>query len=175
MPRNGALRRPGRKDHWEDTDMRRFPTLLLCASALLVSAVACSDDDTTLAKGEDVELDGSEGLGDQMLNIDVEEEGGEVSGTYQVSEVVVRVDCANTDTDGFVILGGEVTTGSPGFVEVGESQALIIEEGDPASVALYGDDGAGSCTELVDSVPDDLLTDRSNFAAVAAGSDIETG
>ena len=173
--------------------MRRFPTAPLCASALLLGAAACSDDDdagasdepssttasddspTTLAKGEDIELDGTPGLGSQTLNISAEEEGGEVTGEFQISEVVTRVDCANADTDGIVILGGEVTTGAPGFIEVGELQALIIKEGDPDSVSLYANaSGAESCTALVDSVPEDLLTDQSNFVDLEAGSDIET-
>ena len=68
-----------------------------------------------------------------------------------------------------------MTTGAPGFIEVGELQALIIKEGDPDSVSLYANaSGAESCTAFVDSVPEDLLTNQSNFVDLEAGSDIET-
>ena len=171
--------------------MRRFPTSLLCAGALLLGAVACSDDDdssasdetsstttsasepaspTTLANGVDVELVG-EGLGDQTLNISAEEADGEVTGEFRVTEDVIRIDCADTDTDGVIILGGEVTA-QDNFEGL---LALIIKEGDPDSVALYGNDtGTGSCTEMLESISDEMIADASNFAAVEAGSDIET-
>ena len=71
------------------------------------------DGPTTLAQGEDIELVGEDGLGGQTLNIDAVEENGEVTGEFRVSEVVTRVDCADTVTDGIVIVGGEVTTGAP--------------------------------------------------------------
>jgi hypothetical protein len=87
---------------------------------------------------------------------------------------VIRIDCADTHTDGVVILGGEATEG-PDVAE-GDLLALIIREGDPDSVALYANDiGAASCTKLVASVPDHLLTDDSNFVDVEDGYDIETG
>ena len=177
---------------------------LLCAGALLMGAVASSYDDdssttttesttteaavdgpTTLAQGEDIKLDGSPGIGTQTLNIDAVEENGEVTGEFQHGEVVVRVDCADTDTDGIVILGGEVTTGAPGFIEVGDRQGLSIKEGDPDSVSLHGPDaGAESCTEYLESIVTDDPTGRpgtpsapptSGFVPVADGYDIETG
>ena len=115
-------------------------------------------------------------LGGQTLNIDAVEENGEVTGEFRVSEVVTRVDCADTDTDGIVSLGGEVTTGAPGFIEVGDLLALIIREGDPDSVSLYANDsGAESCTELLESIPDALLDDPTAFELLEDGNDIETG
>ena len=36
-------------------------------------------------------------------------------------------------------------------------------------------DNAGSCTELLESIPDDQLTDASDFVDVEDGYDIETG
>jgi hypothetical protein len=141
---------------------------------------AAADGPTTLAKGEAIELVGgpSSGLGNQTLNIDAVEENGEVTGEFWVSEVVTRVDCAATDTDGIVSIGGEVTTGAPGFIEVGDLQALIIREGDPDSVSLYANDaGAESCNELLESIPDAdaLLDDPTAFVPVEDGYDIETG
>ena len=59
-----------------------------------------------------MELVGDTGLGGQTLNITAEEENGEVTGEFRVNDVVVRVDCADTETDGVVILGGAVTAGS---------------------------------------------------------------
>ena len=64
-----------------------------------------------------------------------------------------------------------MTTGAPGFIEVGDLQALIIEEGDPDSVSLYANDsGAESCTELLESIPEDPRPD----VDVEDGYDIET-
>ena len=91
------------------------------ASALATVAVfaltACSGDDddgrTTLAQGDDVELVGDNDLAGQTLNISAEGEDGEVTGELRLSdaggEVVVAVECADTDTDDVVILGGTVT------------------------------------------------------------------
>lgn len=168
---------------------------LLCAGALLMGAVACSDDDdtstadetsstttsapeddgpTTLAKGADIELVGDNDLGGQTLNIDAVEENGEVTGEFRITNDVITIECADTDTDGVVILGGEVTT-SENF-PAGELMFLTIREGDPDSVAIGNNaDNAGSCTELVESIPDEELTDDRNFDLLEGGSDIETG
>ena len=158
--------------------MRTAPTSGSSASRPRVPGirVSCAEAAglTTLAKGEDVELVGDRGLGAQTLNITAEEENGEVTGEFRVTDNVIRVDCADTDTDGVVILGGEATEG-PDFA-AGDLLALIIREGDPDSVALHANDnGAASCTELLKSIPDDLLTDDSNFVDVEDGYDIETG
>ena len=74
------------------------------------------------------------------------------------------------EIEGEVILGGEVT--DDGEVADGDLVALIIREGGPNRVSLYANDaGAGSCTELLDSVPDD---DADDFIDVEDGDDIET-
>ena len=138
---------------------------------------ACSDDgSTTLASGEDVEFVGSDGLGGQTLNISAEEEDGEVTGEASFNEVVVTLESADTDTDGVVILGGEVTTpSSDGTPAVGELVALFIREGDPDSVTLWFDEGENaSCSDLLAN-RHDVLDDDSAFVDVEAGSDIETG
>ena len=122
-----------------------------------------------------MELVGGEksGFGDQQLNINAEEVNGKATGEFRVTENVIRVDCADTHTDGLVILGGEVTEG-PDFA-AGELVALIIREGDPDSVALRANDtGAASCTGLLKAIPDHLLTDDSNFFDVEDGYNIET-
>jgi len=125
---------------------------------------------TTIAKGEDVELVGNDGLAGQALNITAEEVNGKATGEFQVSDNVIRIDCADTDTDGVVILGGEVTGGSD--FSAGDLLALIIKEGDTDSVALYANDsGAASCTGLLKSIPDN----NSDFVDVEDGSDIQTG
>jgi hypothetical protein len=62
------------------------------------------------------------------------------------------------------------------FASEGDLLALIIEEGEPDRVALYANDsGAATCTEMLESVPGDLLTNADNFNDVATGSDIQTG
>jgi hypothetical protein len=139
---------------------------------ILVLLGACDDGPTTLAKGEDIELVGEDDLGGQTLNINAEEQDGEVTGEFRISNDVITIECADTDTDGVVILGGDVTT-SENFEGL---HALIIREGDPDSVSLYSNEvDGGSCTELLDSIPPDSLTDDSNFDLLEDGSDIETG
>ena len=69
----------------------------------------------TIATGEDIALVGSDpdSLGGQTLQIDVQEEDGEVTGEFVVTNIVNTVECANTDTEGFVVLGAKVTTTDP--------------------------------------------------------------
>jgi hypothetical protein len=144
---------------------------------------ACGDDGpTTLASGEDVELAGDNDLGGQTLDISAEEEEGDVTGEVRFtdsdnedSSAVVTLECADTDTDGVVILGGEVTSSSDSADTVGELVALFIREGDPDSVALWFDAGENaSCSDLLGN-RHDVLDDDSAFVEVEAGSDIETG
>ena len=139
---------------------------------------ACGDDGpTTLAQGEDVEVEG-----DQTLDISAEEEDGDVTGEVRFtdsdnddSSAVVTLECADTDTDGVVILGGEITSSSDSPDTVGELVAMFIKEGDPDSVALWFDEGENaSCSELLAN-RHDVLDDDSAFVDVDAGSDIETG
>jgi len=172
----------------EGKDMKmRFAAIFSMATAILLLS-ACGGDNsstttagssmgpsgaagaTTIAKGEDVELVGNDGLAGQALNITAEEVNGKATGEFQVSDNVIRIDCADTDTDGVVILGGEVTGGSD--FSAGDLLALIIKEGDTDSVALYANDsGAASCTGLLKSIPDN----NSDFVDVEDGSDIQTG
>ena len=168
----------------------RYAAVASVATAILLLS-ACNGDDsstttsgpsttaseatgaTTIAKGEDVELVGDAGTAGQTLNINAEEVNGKATGEFRVTENVIRVDCADTHTDGLVILGGEVTEG-PDFA-AGELVALVIREGDPDSVALRANDtGAASCTGLLKAIPDHLLTDDSNFVDVEDGYNIET-
>jgi hypothetical protein len=132
------------------------------------------DGPTTLTKGEDVELVGEDGVAGQTLNITAEEESGVVTGEFRISENVITVQCAHTDTDGVVILGGAATAGPD--VAVGDLLALIIREGDPDSVNISPNEGAQSCNELLESIPEDPATiPESDFVDVEDGSDIETG
>jgi hypothetical protein len=160
---------------------RRSVWALVPAAIMLLGA--CGDDDpTTLASGEDVELAGDNDLGGQTLDINAEEEDGDVDGEVLFtdsdnadSSAVVTVECADTDTDGVVILGGEITSSSDSSDTVGDLVALFIREGDPDSVALWFDEGENaSCSELVEN-RHDVLDDDSAFVDVEAGSDIETG
>lgn len=171
----------GRRAAWNTKDgghvKMRLVAVASAATAMLLFSACGGDGDgpTTLAKGADIELvgDSHSGLGNQTLNIDAEEENGEVAGEFRVTDNVITLECADTDTDGVVILGGEGTAGQDFD---GELLALIIREGDPDSVSLYANDsGAESCAELLESISDEGLTDDSNFVAVEDGYDIETG
>ena len=128
---------------------------------------------TSLAMGDDVELVGNDGLGAQTLTIHAEEVNGKATGEFRVAHNVIRVDCADTDTDGVVILGGEATDG-PDFA-AGDLIALIIREGDPDSVALYGNDtGARSCRQLIEAIPAGSHPSDSSFVDVKDGYNIVT-
>ena len=159
----------------------RFAAPVASAATAILLLGACSDDGpTTIAKGEDIELVGSDpdSLGGQTLQIDVREEDGEVTGEYRVTNIVNTVECVDTDTEGYVVLGGKVTTTDPDAElapAVGDLSALVIREGDPDSVMLYGNDGgAETCAELIESIPADTLTSDSAYVNVVSG-DIETG
>ena len=53
---------------------------------------AADDGPTTLVRGDDVELVGDDGLGGQTLNISARaEDGGELSGGFQVSENAIML------------------------------------------------------------------------------------
>jgi energy-coupling factor transporter ATP-binding protein EcfA2 len=131
------------------------------------------DGTTTVAKGEGVALVGASGLGNQTLSVSADELDGKVTGEFLISDNLIRIDCADTDLDGIVILGGEATEGPD--VTSGDLIALIIREGDPDSVSLYGNDAAAkSCRQLIDSIPDGSLDDDSNFVDVEDGYDIVT-
>ena len=159
------------------------------ATALLL--VACGDDDqsstttteaaddaaTVLAKGEDVELVGTEDLGGQTLNIIAEEDNGEVTGeirfTDSSGEVVVRVECADTDTDDVVILAGTIAESTDD--EMSGVVALFIREGKPDRVTVWLDGGENpSCADLLAN-RHDVLDDEAAFVEVEEGSDIQTG
>ena len=66
----------------------RFAAPVASAATALMLLGACSDDDgpTTLAKGEDVDFVGSDGLADQTMDINAEEEDGEVSGEVRFTD-----------------------------------------------------------------------------------------
>ena len=140
---------------------------------------ACGDDGpTTLAQGEDVEIEG-----DQTLDISAEEEDGDVTGEVVFTDsvngrqpaAVVTIECADTDTDGVVILGGEITSSRDDPDWVGELVAMVIREGDPDSWATWLDEGEHqSCGDLLEDRHDDF-DDDSAFVDVEDGSNIEIG
>lgn len=156
---------------------RMAATVASAATAIMLLG-ACSDDGPrALAKG-DVEFVGSDGLAENKMDITAEEEDGEVTGEARFNEIVVAFGCADTETDGLVILGGEVTTPSgDGSPAVGELMAVLIREGDPDRVNVWfeGEDDHGSCQGLLDAIPEDDRADNSGFVDVEEGDDIETG
>lgn len=152
----------------------RFATHAACAAVILLSA--CSDDGPArLATSEDVEFDGSSGLAGETMDLTAEEENGEVTGEVQFNELAASLECADTDTDGLVILGGEVTaTTSDNNPPVGDWMAVIIWEGDPDRVVLWSGETADSCREVLEEIPDNIA-DNANVTNLADGYDIETG
>ena len=85
---------------------------------------------------------------------------------------MVTVECADTHTDGVVILGGTVTEADDD--DISGLVALFITEGDPDRVAVWYDEGENpSCSDLLKN-RHDVLDDPSAFVDVEAGSDIET-
>ena len=148
------------------------------ATALLLLGACGEDDDTrTLAKGEDVELVGDQDIGGQTLDISAEEEDGEVTGELRFTdpggEVLVTVECADTETEGVVILGGTIAESTDQAMS--GLAALFIREGDPDSVATWVDGGENeTCSDLLENRRD-VLDDESLFVDVEAGEDIETG
>jgi hypothetical protein len=155
----------------------RIAAPVATAATAIMLIGACSDDGPTLiARGDDVEMVGEAGIAEATLNLDAQEEDGEVTGEFRVGDYVHTVQCADTSTDGLVILGGEVTASPDGEIALGALDALIIREGDPDSVAIIGNEsGEASCAALLESIPEDFLDDDSNFHDVQNGSDIETG
>jgi hypothetical protein len=148
---------------------------------------------TILARGQAEYMVGfAETLDRHTLNIDAVEQDGEVTGEFQVDNVVVTLQCAGTRrrTGGTsvsrdLILGGVVTVDPDGQglpvhdglkVAVGDRLALIIRKG-PATatdrVTLWATDSGGSCTELVASVP--LNLDGGYFSDIGDDGDIQTG
>jgi hypothetical protein len=162
----------------------RFAAPVASAATAIMLLGACSDDGaTTLAKGEDVQFVASAPwFSKQTMDITAVQEDGEVTGEARFSPagLTLALQCADTDTDGLVILGGEATADG-GDAAVGDRVAVIIREGDPDGAVLWyelplpeGEVAAGSCREFLDPIPHDQFT-RDNLADVAEGDDIETG
>jgi hypothetical protein len=155
--------------------MRLATPLASSATAILLLAACGDDGPTTLAKGEGVDFVGDIGMAGHTLDINVEEEDGEVTGEFRFSDpsgvIVITVECADT-ADGLLLLAGtdEVNTDAPGRV------ALLIREGEPDRANVWFPEGEvpdGSCGEFLESIPEDSLVD-SDFADVEDGDDIET-
>ena len=141
---------------------------------------ACNDDGpTTLAKGEHVGfVGGAAGLSDQTMDITAEVDGAEVTGEarFTPAGLILDLQCADTDTDGLVIVGGEATADSADGSAAGDLVAVVIHEGDPdrAVVHFGGPDDDGSCEGSLEAIPEDIRTGESSALADVIG-DIETG
>ena len=153
-----------------------FPTAAAVVFVVLLGACSDDADPTTLARG-DVTFVGDQPLAEQRMRIDAQEEGGDVSGEARFNEIVVTFDCVDTDTDGLVVLGGEVTTPSKDNTPAkGELMAVLVREGDPDTANVwFPDETPGSCDELLDQIPEEDRADSDRFSKVADGDDIETG
>ncbi len=117
------------------------------------------------------------------MNINAVEQDGQVTGEARFSfGLILDLQCADTDTDGLVALGGEVTAEEGDAATEGDRVAVIIREGDPDSALVWyefplpeGEVAAGSCREFLDSIPRDQFTGGSPLVDIAEGDDIETG
>lgn len=160
---------------------KRFVAPIAVAVAAIMPFGACSDDGpTTLAKGEDVHFVGSGPIAEQTMDINAQEEDGKVTGEAQFNSIAVSFECADTEIDGLVILGGEVTAPSAdGTPARGDLMAVLIREGDPDRLNVWiegEDDDYGSCQGLLDAIPpDERRADSNVFVDVEEGDDIETG
>jgi hypothetical protein len=167
------------------------PIASAVAAVLLLGA--CGDDDDeaetttteadggpmTLARGQDVNFAGGPpGLSDQTMEIDAVEEDGEVGGELRLdpSGIEVGFECADTETEGRVIVGGKVTSSDDPDTAVESWLSVVIKVGEPDGVVLwFGAPGDyASCDELIDDSKT-TFTDEIPFADVADGDDIETG
>ena len=181
----------------------RFATPVAVAATAIILLGACSDDEpttndegtttsdeitTTLPEGATILAKGdvrfaSGILRGQTMDITAVEQDGQVTGEARFSfDTDLDLQCADTDTDGLVVLGGEVTAEEGDAAEAGDRVAVIIRESDPDGVLLWyelplpeGEVAAGSCEEFLDSLPDDPSTAGEPFSDVADGEDIETG
>jgi hypothetical protein len=181
----------------EGDDMKsRFASQVASAATAILMLGACSDDGTTttddattttdegattLAKGN-VSFAASSGLRGQWMSITAEEQDGEVTGEARFSfGLVLDLQCADTDKDGLVALGGVATAEQGDSAAVGDRVAVLIREGDPDSALLWyelplpeGEVAAESCRAFLDAIPDDPST-AEPFSDIAEGDDIETG
>ena len=156
---------------------RKLATRVAAAATAIVLVAACSDDGpTTIVSGTDIEFVGSDGLGQQSLDIEAVLEDDEVTGEARFTTVVVDLECHDPDAeDGTAVVGGLVTTPSgDNSPAVGEFIAVIVEDGDPDRAAIWIDsEPEGSCDEVLDSIPAEAFED-SAFAEVESG-DLEVG
>jgi hypothetical protein len=157
----------------------RLAVPVASATTAILLLGACSDDGpTTLAKGDDVNfVGGPPGLSDQTMDITAEEDDGKVTGEAKFDPIGIAVglDCADTDTDDLVIVGGQVTSSTDTDTAVDSWLAVVIQVGDPDGVNVwFGEGDYGSCQEALEASKE-TLTDDGSFADVADGDDLETG
>ena len=163
----------------------RFALHVAGAASAIVLIGACSDDGPTILAEGDVELVGTDGLGGQHIVIAAEEEDGVVTGEIRFNDsgsddpaqvVDTTLECARTDVDGVVVVGGE-NTGPEGSELLGDRIALAIREGEPARLALYGEEGGQhTCEEFLEQLTEDELRnpDPGSSAEVESG-ELELG
>lgn len=153
----------------------RFATPVAGAATAILLLGACSDDGpTTLARGEDVTfVAGPTGLSGQTMDITAEEEDGEVTGEASFDPYgSLDLQCADTDTDDLLILGGALTETEDADAALGDWVAVVIRVGDPDSVDVWFPEGDhGSCQALLEAA----ATADHTFTDVAGGDEIETG
>ena len=133
-------------------------------------------------------------FGGRQLDIAAEEEDGEVTGELRVDNVVVSVECvdsnasddevrlggtvvADPDGQGLDVIDGHTPGDAPagmGKAGTGDRVALILREDADGTdrIALYADGRQSTCAGLVESIRD--LLDGGYFAHGAGGTGIKT-
>ena len=164
-----------------------MPVAIVATAILLLAG--CSDDDsttattesstttadgpTTLAQGADVHfVGGPPGLSGQVMTINAVEDKGTVTGEAQFDPFgTLDLQCADTGTDGLVIIGGQVTETSDREAAVGDWVAVVIRVGDPDGVEVwFAEQDYASCQDLLDAA----AAGDHTFADVADGDTLET-
>jgi hypothetical protein len=158
--------------------------VLAAVAALLLGACRGADGGTTLADGPTTIAEGTgtfrQGDGFATVKLSATEDDGEVSGEANVTgesgpPFTIAVECSGKAADGVVIVAGKVSASEDDERPVGTRTAVLVKDGDPDGMLLWFEDPppAGSCSEFVENIPEDVLSDPSMYQPV--DGDIKTG
>jgi hypothetical protein len=131
---------------------------------LLLAVLAGCGKDDPIARGT-AGMGSSQGH--RSVTFDVTAKGDDVTGTIDIdseegSPWSIDVHCRG-DLEGALVLGGDVShsSGSSGEPRNGSHVAIIVKEGRPDRMALWGEDGppADTCAAFLAAIPTGVVTD----------------